>query len=541
MGGSRGNGGCMSATESIDVRTAEGVDTLKPNAVGLGGVLFACLAGAAPILAMLGNVPFAVGSGNGIATPGGFLFATIVLSIFSVGYVAMARKITAVGGFYSFISHGLGRVMGVSAGLVGAVAYCTIEAGVIAAIGYFSHDTFSSLVDTDIPWPVFSFIALVAIMVLNYFDVDLSLKVLGVFMILEVIVLVVVDIAILLKGGGHSWTAAVGESGTTQVASDLNASSLNPFKAFSKNGIDGIGPAIGIFMAFWSWVGFEAAPNYAEESRDPVRNVPRATYIAVLALGAFYVFTSWMFVSAWGGNAELGGDNGAQMFYLPTAEYAGEFVQKSMKWLIITGSFACAMAFHNAATRYWYSLGREGLLPKPLGKTHPTHKSPYVASTAQTVVAGVLVAIFAIFGAVEGGTRADWALNGAFAGAYTQLAILATLLILILQTLVSIAIPVYFRRFHPADANPITTLVCPAIATVAQMAVIWLLLDNLSNLGGTKGFVPFIPWVGFGIAVLGVAVALAVRSSNPALYNRLGRMVVTGDDDHVQSLSEVRS
>ena len=36
--------------------------------------------------------------------------------------------------------------------------------------------------------------------------------------------------------------------------------------------------AVGIFMAFWSWVGFEMAPNYAEESRDPKRIVPRSLY-----------------------------------------------------------------------------------------------------------------------------------------------------------------------------------------------------------------------------------------------------------------------
>ena len=47
---------------------------------------------------------------------------------------------------------------------------------------------------------------------------------------------------------------------------------------------------------------------------------------------------------------------------------------------ILTGSFACAMAFHNAAMRYYYAMGREGILPKALGRTHPTHKSPHVAS-----------------------------------------------------------------------------------------------------------------------------------------------------------------
>ena len=45
-----------------------------------------------------------------------------------------------------------------------------------------------------------------------------------------------------------------------------------------------------------------------------------------------------------------------------------------MQVLILTGSFACAMAFHNIAMRYFYAMGREGVLPRALGKTHPTHK-----------------------------------------------------------------------------------------------------------------------------------------------------------------------
>ena len=43
-----------------------------------------------------------------------------------------------------------------------------------------------------------------------------------------------------------------------------------------------------------------------------------------------------------------------------------------MSMLILTSSFACGMAFHNTAARYLYSLGREGVLPAALGKTHPT-------------------------------------------------------------------------------------------------------------------------------------------------------------------------
>ena len=63
--------------------------------------------------------------------------------------------------------------------------------------------------------------------------------------------------------------------------------------------------AVGIFMAFWSWVGFEMAPNYAEESRDPKRIIPLSLLISVIGLGLFYTFVSWCAVAAYPTEADM--------------------------------------------------------------------------------------------------------------------------------------------------------------------------------------------------------------------------------------------
>ena len=76
------------------------VDTgLRKGAIGLVSVLFMAVANAAPITAMSFNVPVGAGWGNGIGVPGGYLFATIVLTIFTVGFSAMAKHITTTGAF----------------------------------------------------------------------------------------------------------------------------------------------------------------------------------------------------------------------------------------------------------------------------------------------------------------------------------------------------------------------------------------------------------------------------------------------------------
>ena len=123
--------------ESVDISGREDVHKLKKGAVGLAGVLFLTVTGAAPISAMLFNTPIVVGFGEGVGAPAAFLFATVVLTIFSVGYVAMARVKTTAGGFYSYISYGLGREVGIGAGYGSVLAYSVFEASLAGGFAFF--------------------------------------------------------------------------------------------------------------------------------------------------------------------------------------------------------------------------------------------------------------------------------------------------------------------------------------------------------------------------------------------------------------------
>src|SRR5215213_8817984 len=95
---------------------------LAGGVLGLPSVLFCIVTGAAPLAAMLFNVPVAT-LGGGYASPAAFAVATVALTIFSVGYIAMARRVTAAGGFYTFVTRGLGRILGLGTGLLIAVCY----------------------------------------------------------------------------------------------------------------------------------------------------------------------------------------------------------------------------------------------------------------------------------------------------------------------------------------------------------------------------------------------------------------------------------
>src|SRR4051812_16821818 len=197
-----------------DVSTRDDVHFLHKHAIGLMGVLFLTVTGAAPISAMLFNTPISVGFGNGIGTPAGFLFATVVLTIFSVGYCTMARKITAAGGFYSFISHGLGRELGMGFAFASVAAYSVFEASLAGGFAYFTNLKFAQH-GIHIRWFWFALAMVALIALLTYFDVRLSARLLGLALIGEVIILLIMDIGIFSQGGHH-----------------VTADAINPVNAF---------------------------------------------------------------------------------------------------------------------------------------------------------------------------------------------------------------------------------------------------------------------------------------------------------------------
>jgi amino acid transporter len=496
-----------------DVTARRDVHLLHPKAVGLIGVLFLTVTGAAPISAMLFNTPYVAGYGNGIGAPASFLFATIVLFIFSIGYAAMARKVTAVGGFYSFISHGLGREAGMALGFGSVVAYSVFEASLCGGFASFLNPKIIELTGVNIQWPYLALFMVALIAILTYFDVKLSTWILGIALIGEVVILLIFDVGIFTNSAVHPDPAALNP-----------ANAFKGFPAPAGSTTAGIA-AIGLFMAFWSWVGFEMAPNYGEESRDPKRIVPLSLYISVVGLGIFYIITSWAGLSAYPtvDDAIKAAQTDPNNFFLtPASSMIGEWVRQLMSYLILTGSFACGMAFHNTAARYFYSLGREGVFPAALGRTHPLHRSPYVASFTQSVIAAIIVILFAIF------FGSDDPVNQAYVALYGLMALLGTMIILFAQAIVSVAIIVYFRTHHKEEHHWWSTLLAPLIAFVAQMWVIYLLLDNLGFLGASLAFAYYILPICLAVFAIGAIGAFYLKSTNPEKYDKIGRLIFQG-------------
>jgi amino acid transporter len=495
--------------EDYDVSQRADVAKLRKGAIGLGGVLFLTVTGSAPISAMLFNVPIMVGYGQGVGAPAAFIFAAIVLVVFSVGYCAMARKKTTAGGFYSYISHGLGRELGIGTGYGSVVAYSVFEASLAGGFAYFLSLKLNAF-GVNIAWPWLALGMVLIIACLTYFDVRISSWVLAVGLISEIVILLIFDVYLFARGHVS--------------AQPLNIA--NAFKGFPAQGKLVAGAiGIGLFFAFWSWVGFEMAPNYGEESRDPKRIVPRALYISVIGLGIFYTVTSWASLSGYSSThaaiASAQG-NAADFFLTPATQYAGHWVSSVMSYLIITGSFACGMAFHNTTARYLYSLGREGLAPKALGRTHPRWKSPHIASITQSFIAAIIIGLFAIF------TGSNDPNSQAYLQLYGLMAVMGVIIILSVQAVVSLSVVVYYERFHSDEVNWWRTRVAPLLSFCSQAYVVYLLFTNITFLGGGYNYATWLGPIDAVVVLVGVGVAFYFKYQKPAKFEQAGRLINEG-------------
>ena len=523
-----------------------GSTELARNALGLPQLLFCILTGSAPLAAMMFNDPLS-GLGIGVSVPAAFWMAGVAFMLFSVGYVAMARRVTTAGGFYSYTSYGFGRIIGLGTAIGIVSAYLFFAVGVNGVTSYFATTSIQNLTGFYMNWRIYAAIFILLLFLVTYFHVELVARILGIALLGELVILFIFSFSVLFQGGGPD---------------GILFSALNPAGLFSGGvGVKGAAAVfgasaagVGFFGAFWSWVGFEMAPNYAEETRNPKKMMSYALYGSVIFLTIVFTFWAWMLVSSYGGSknqwpwavaVQLGvhasapasvglpSGNYQSVFYPVAQKFAGTGIKDLFQILIITGSFACSLAFWNTSNRYLFSMGREGILPRVFGRTHSTHKSPFIATVFTLCFVIIFTLLFAA--GIMGGAQRT-ALKIGVSNPLVALVQVGTWwpfqgneLLFSIMVLCSIAIMVYFLRPENRDGfHWFRTLVCPILAAGAIGFAIYLMISNRVTLLGTgtnTGFTFITPFIALGIFLAGCVLALIYQRYSKGRYEAVGKFV----------------
>ncbi len=523
----------------IDIDKAD-VDKLHKNAIGLPGVLYFCIAGSAPISAMLFNVP-PIATQAGAASALVFLLSGIGLLLLGISIVYLSRRLTSAGGFYTWVRHSLGKRSAFQSGWLMMGGYALFEASLLGAFGSYTNNSFSTYLGFHLfgGWVVYALIGGVLIFLLSYFDVKWSVFAMAPFLILEVGILIILDLVITIHGGavGHD----VGHTFTPAGAS---------LKGAAPGGILGIGVAMA--LGVWSWVGFEAGAVYGEEARNPRRAVPVAVFSVVAFLTVLYTWTSYSATIGVGWTHAVDKFGTATLPYYTLAnQYVGGWLEALMIIAISTSSLACGLAFHNGMVRYLYAMGREGILPTVFGKTHTKYHSPHLAIIAQSIFTALLIIAFAF---VIQKTNSDGSISYALGigdgkvytqtdgiNPYTWLAIIGTIAFMIVYIMVNISSPVFALRFDKKSFRVLTHIVAPVLSSLVLLvplisfvmpAIPGAIGAYFTNLGFAATPFPLniLPLFVLIWIIIGLAYSFYLSRKAPDRYESMGR-IIRGDAD----------
>lgn len=472
----------------------ESASRLHRRSLGVPDIVFFVVAASAPLTVVAGGVPvsFAVTNLRGI--PIVYVIIASILLLFTVGYAQMSRYVTNAGAFYTYVAKGLNQPFGLAAAFAAVVAYNAMQVGIYGLYGFAAAGVLEKFFGLQVPWFVPVLVTVVVVGILGALQVDLNARVLGVLLLAEVAVVLVFDIAGIIRPAGELTPA--------------------PFTPSALSG-GAFGAALCFVTA--SFMGFESAAIYGEEAKDPKRTVARATYTAVILIGVFYAFSAWATSMAVGDQniVAKAQELGADLLFVYAAQNVGDWFADVAAVLFVTSLFAALLSFHNAVARYLFSLGRERVLPRVLARVQPRTGAPVAGSLAQTSIATVVVVAFAVAG------------MDPVLGLFTWLTNLGALGVIFLMALTSIAVVAYLRQNNESIAERTGHVtVAAALAAVALVVVFYLAITNFDALLGTQPGDPM-TWVLPGLilvaAAIGLINGLLLKSNRPHIYEGIGR------------------
>jgi len=460
--------------------------------LGALDIALATLAYAGPLTGTAGYITYIIGYGNGLGAPLTFIAVMIAFLLFSVGYSAQARFVPNPGAFYAYITAGIGRSHGLGSSFLILGSYLSIGVGFYGFAGIITKQFVENLIGPlPLDWWAYSLIYWAAVGTLAYFHVAISAKVLGVLLVAEVAIVFFFDFLVMSSGGREGVS----------------------FQVFSLNAFTSGQLGIAFIFGAALFCGFEATAIYREETRDPERTIPRATYAVVLFIGIFYAITSWALITALGNSkaVELSLADPSNAFFNVAKEFGGKILFDLVSVLLLTSTFAAHLSIQNVTTRYVYSLSVDGVFPRVLGVAHPRHASPSRASVCVSFVYLLLTGMLVLTG-LSAEQIYSW-----FAG-------LASFSILLAMTVTSISAFVYFRRNPAADVNAWQGLVAPALSSIALAIMVSLGVYNFASLiNGSQGLANIMLALITSTYVIGFFYARYLRSAKPAVFARIGR------------------
>ena len=479
----------MARTDS-SLWSATGQDELAHGTLRVWDAIAISVSLIAPGMAMLLNTS-GVAIYAGGSTPLAFLLGGIGCLALAFVVVGFSRRMASAGYAYTYASRSLGKEGGFIAGWLYFFGMVCFVPMTMSGVGYLAAD----LLGINPKWWIAFFaLGMALLIVLSVVRIKVTTRTQLVIGAVTVALIVIVALVTVGKGGSHG-----------------QALSAFGFGHTIKGGFTGV--FYGIIFGVTSYIGFETAADFGEETANPRRNIPVAIITATGFVVVLYLLTTYAMAVGFGVK------NGAAWGSDPAAlkTIASAFVGKWAGTLIEVGgmcsAFIVCVACATAATRTLFAMGREGVLPRAFAYTHPRFKTP-VNATLAVAAAGTGMAL------LIGYPLSDSLFGQAFSNYYFW-ATLGTLAIIVVYMLLCLGGIGFFSRTRDSRRwNPVMHVLVPLIGAVVFGAALYGSIHP-----APPGILKWTPYVALAWLVAGIAVVSWLRARRPEAVARIGSIL----------------
>src|SRR6201996_2329685 len=407
-----------------ETKAPESPERLRRGALGLVDIAASTMANIGPAYSFMFGFGLLVITA-GIAAPLTIIAAIIAIALLGNTLSQFSRAHPSTGGFITFVGKTFGGTSAVTTALLAGAGYIIAIAGVMVISGGFFSIMLQFYFNVSIPWIIFSAVFTAGAMAMMFRGVAVSTRLAGFFFGFELIVLLVVSVATLIKNGGHLSSIPFQPSHITNHFSGL---------------------ALGFPLAVYLFIGWENSAALAEETAQPRRDVPRAVFLSIAFMAATYLLVSYSTVTGFHYNATA--LTAPLIPFIAVAHSVATWLTFIAYLAGLTSTLGVLIAAVNSQCRLIFNAGREGLLPSWIGRVQPVRRTPVNAIIAFVGLAGAITLGWALGHWIGGSSGSLDALTFFF-----ESSSMGTILILFVYLTSNVALPVFYPKHRPAEFN----------------------------------------------------------------------------------------
>ena len=293
---------------------------------------------------------------SGGLTPLVYIIGFVAISFTALSYAAMSSKFPIAGSVYSYVQRAINPHVGFMSGWLILLDYILVPSLLLVMVANWG----TTLVPGS-PWWLWVVVFIAFNTFVNVRGITMSKGVDWIIFAVEILALIVfIAVGCMYVSGGGGY----GEFST------------EPF--YKPGEVDLHFVATAVSLACLSFLGFDGMSTLAEETYKPEKNIGKGILIALCIM--IVVFVAQTYVAAlilpdW---ANTDPDMG---FFDACYAAGGLLLQNFMLVInIVAIGIANIMNAQIASSRLLFSMGRDGVLPRVLGKVHPKYQTPWVAA-----------------------------------------------------------------------------------------------------------------------------------------------------------------